>query len=348
MIILDEKKRKFSPILLHYYITQRCNCRCVFCDIWKQSKVSDARLNQVKSNLSRAKACGVKFVDFTGGEPLCHAELPDMLHYAKKLKLYTSVTTNCLSYPERAKEISGLVNFLHFSLDALNPSLHNHIRGHNAFDAVMNSIDIALSLGEKPDVLFTVTEDTIDQLFLLAEFAKKLRLMLIVNPVFSHTSQHPLSGEMLDRIERYSSHPFVYVNKAFNKLRWQGGNSISAPRCRVVDSTIIISPDNKLILPCYHFAREHLTITSLDTLFKDEKWQYYRHHQGRFDFCQGCHLNCYFDPSFNYRLDGFFLASLAAKTKYMWDKHILRRFYSGSSSIQAQNIANSILSTYHN
>jgi len=344
---MKKGNRKIAPILLHYYITYRCNCRCVFCDIWKQSNVPDAKLTTTRSNLSQAKKCGVKFVDFTGGEPLCHAALPEMLQCAKNQKLLTSITTNCLLYPKRAKELSGLITFLHFSLDALDPNLHNHIRGRDVFDAVMHSIDIALSLGEKPDLLFTVTEDTIDQLALLAEFAKKLRLMLIVNPVFSHSTSHSLANTALKQIEHYSSIPFVYVNKAFHMLRRQGGNSTALPRCRVMDSTIVISPDNKLLLPCYHFARENLSVTSLKSLFETEKWQYYQHYQGRFDFCQGCHLNCYFDPSFNYRFDKLFLSSLAAKTKYVWEKHVLRRFYP-KTGIKADNLANSILKKHQN
>ena len=27
-----------KPLLLHYYVTMRCNARCSFCDIWRKKQ----------------------------------------------------------------------------------------------------------------------------------------------------------------------------------------------------------------------------------------------------------------------------------------------------------------------
>ena len=54
----------------------RCNCRCVMCDIWK---VTDAARNHAPPNSERhladIDALGVEWVVFTGGEPLMHSDL---------------------------------------------------------------------------------------------------------------------------------------------------------------------------------------------------------------------------------------------------------------------------------
>ena len=92
------------PILANYYVTYRCNARCSFCDIWRAKKyrqIEDAQLQDVKNNLSALKKLGVRFVDFTGGEPLLHRQLPEMLDYGKGLGLRTSITTNGILYPQR-------------------------------------------------------------------------------------------------------------------------------------------------------------------------------------------------------------------------------------------------------
>ena len=34
------------PLLLHYYVTNRCNSRCGFCSIWGQQPKLDVRLEQ--------------------------------------------------------------------------------------------------------------------------------------------------------------------------------------------------------------------------------------------------------------------------------------------------------------
>jgi len=342
------------PLLLHYYITNRCNCRCRFCDIWKTKPHQDAELSDVLLNLETARRVGVRFVDFTGGEPLLHRDLPEMLRRAKGLGYQTSVTTNGLLYPHQAEDLSGLVDFLHFSLDALDADLHNDLRGGKVFDKVMQSIDCARALGEIPDLLFTVTHHNYKQIRALSLFARQLGLILLVNPVFSHTSQHGLSEKILRELERYSSSPYVYLNKAFHRLRRNGGNQILHPRCRVVDSTIVVSADNKVLLPCYFFSKQHIDLDAYSdysriekkgnlhnrtqehhsiedsppyftTMRKTNAWKLQQRKQGRYSFCQNCVINCYFDPSFVYKVDEYFGLSAVAKARYWWTKHVRRK-----------------------
>ncbi len=378
--------RFLPPILLHYYITERCNCRCSFCDIWKipAQKSADARLNDVIRTVRQAKKLGVRFVDFTGGEPLLHDDLPDMLRHAKRIGLRTSITTNCLRYEKYAPQLVGLVDFLHFSLDGLSAEKHDAIRGRHAFSCVMHSLDVARTLDETPDVLFTVNQKNIDHLEPMIAFAQRLGVILIVNPVFAFNTFESSDLAVLSECERWSAAPFVYVNKAFHRLRRSGGNDVNNPRCRVMDSTIVMSPDNRVVLPCYHFQRESISLennvsasdsaffveshgnsrkksTSLDrrshrhSVSRDDlasartssTWRYYHKNQGRFDFCRGCHLNCYFDPSFHYKLDDYFWYSSLAKSKYWWDKNVRRKFVRNKVDDRpAADIANEIMSAY--
>lgn len=337
-----------APILLHYYITERCNCRCRFCDIWKKpAAADDASLADVCANLHSARRLGVCFVDFTGGEPLLHDDLPAMLVEAKKLGFQTSVTTNGMNYPLIARELAGKIDFLHFSLDALDATVHDELRGRPAFHQVMENIDIARTLGEVPDLLFTVTEKNLGQIKPLARFAGALGLMLIVNPLFSFSLPHQPELAVLNELEKYASTPFVYVNTAFHRLRRRGGNQRIAPRCRAMSSTLVISPDNQLLLPCYHFCQQKIPISTgvkppihemtndstpqihrqngLEEIRKTAQWKTFSRGQGKFAFCQGCHLNCYADPSFLYVVDEYFWESLEAKLRYSLDKYVRRK-----------------------
>jgi MoaA/NifB/PqqE/SkfB family radical SAM enzyme len=262
-------------------------------------------------------------VDFTGGEPLLHPHLDEMLLYAKKIGFRTTVTTNCRFYPSQAKKLSGLVDFLHFSLDSAVSDQHNRLRGAQVFDSVMDSIDIALSINEKPDLLYTVTSENFNQFPLLAEFSQKTGLILLINPVFSHLQKAHLSNEKINQLNDAWHKPFVYVNKAIHNLKTDGGNSRQQPHCRAVTSTLVISPLNELLLPCFHFCQKKINIRgSLLRVHQSGDYQLYIKKQGQFDFCDGCSINCYFDPSFIYKLDRYFLLSLFAKAKYVWDKNI--------------------------
>ena len=54
------------PLLLHYYITNRCNAKCRFCSIWSEKPKSDAKIDDVINNLRAARKAGCRFVDLIG------------------------------------------------------------------------------------------------------------------------------------------------------------------------------------------------------------------------------------------------------------------------------------------
>jgi len=49
----------------------------------------------------------------------------------------------------------------------------------------------------------------------------------------------------------------------------------------------------------------------------------YKREDGRHVYCQGCTINCYMDPSFQYACNTYLFLSLAAKAKYVWSKYLL-------------------------
>lgn len=314
-----------KPILCNYYLTFRCNSRCQFCEIWQKPTFqlkNHADLKHVLENLKALKQIGVRFVDFTGGEPLLYPHLATVLRFARELGLRTSITTNCLLYEKVAREISGLVTYLHFSLDSLSETLHNEIRGVAAFAKVMQSIEIARQIGEQPDILFTVTKANYLELPRLHLFCAEKQLILIVNPVFGYGQQQNLDISILNYLDQFQKLPYVYINRALHKFRRDGGNQIGQPRCYAMSSTIVISPDNRILLPCFHYQTAANQIDgNLPAVLKSEKYQRFQAKEGRFKFCQGCAISCYLDPSFTFRVDEYFRLSLISKAKYIFDKH---------------------------
>jgi len=53
----------------------RCNCRCVMCDIWKRTDAREIGDAELARHLDDIVALGVEHVVFTGGEPLMHSDL---------------------------------------------------------------------------------------------------------------------------------------------------------------------------------------------------------------------------------------------------------------------------------
>jgi len=53
----------------------RCNCRCVMCDIWKRTVEREIDQAELERHLDDIVSLGVEQVVFTGGEPLMHSDL---------------------------------------------------------------------------------------------------------------------------------------------------------------------------------------------------------------------------------------------------------------------------------
>ncbi|NJL13480.1 MAG: radical SAM protein [Microscillaceae bacterium] len=317
------------PVLANYYITYRCNARCGFCDIWERPSPY-VTLEAAARNLKDLRRLGVKVVDFTGGEPLLHRQLPELLTLAKEKGFITTLTTNGLLYPKLAQKLRGKVDMLHFSLDSAHPETHNQSRGVACFEKVMESLDIAQSLGERPDILLTVFEENREEIAeVYHRISRPRRLVLILNPVFDYNAVKTgagLSEKTLQMLSTWGRRPGVYLNEGFIALRRDGGNHTQAPICRAGSSTIVIAPDDKLVLPCYHLGLEEIPIEGqLYTLYHSARVQRLIALEGRLPACEGCAINCYMQPSFAVETSKYFWKALPSTLKYNWMKGTWRQ-----------------------
>ena len=309
-----------NPVLCNYYLTYRCNASCNFCDIWERPSPY-VTLESVEKNLKSLKKLGVKVIDFTGGEPLLHRELPGILKLAKQYGFITTITTNGLLYPKKAAKIAGLVDMLHFSLDSYNQQLHDEMRGVPCYEAVLKSIEIASALGERPDILFTAFKENLDQIKPVYEnITRPNNLVLIINPVFDYHQVETgdgLSKQDLDYLSSWGKKPMVYLNDGIIKLMKDGGNQADDPVCKAGTSTIVISPENQLISPCYHLEKDTFPLDEdLEKVYKSAEAQASLSRAGKEAECQGCTINCYMQPSFAVEINRYFWRALPSTIKY--------------------------------
>lgn len=320
------------PVLLNYYVTYRCNARCSFCDIWEKPSPY-ITLEQAAGNLRDARRLGIKVVDFTGGEPLLHRQIDELLRLAKELGFITTLTTNGLLYPKWADRLKGLVDMLHFSLDSPHREEHNASRGVDCFDILQDALRLAIAKGERPDILFTVMEENVEQVGAVYEqFCRPNGLLLILNPVFGYNAVETgagLSLSSLQSLKAWGRKPGIYLNEGFIGLRMDGGNQTDKPVCKAGSTTVVISPENKLVLPCYHLGLQELPIDhQLYELYRSAEVQNLIQQEGKLPACQGCVINCYMQPSFATHLSKYFWQALPSTIKYnrikgTW-KHLFR------------------------
>ncbi len=317
------------PVLCNYYVTYRCNAKCSFCDIWEKPSPY-VTLEDVERNLRDLKKLGVNVIDFTGGEPLLHREIDKFLALAHDMGFITTLTTNGLLYPKLAQRLKGKVDMLHFSLDSSEKEQHDTGRGVACFDFVMQSIEVAKSLGERPDIIFTVFRENLDQLEkIYQEIILPNKLILIINPAFAYNevaSGDNLTAEELTYLSEFGKRKFVYLNDGFIALRRDGGNHIAGPVCKAASTTLVISPNNELVLPCYHLGEKKFPINNqLFALYNSTEVKQQIALEGRLPACEGCTINCYMQPSFAVEMNKYFWKALPSTLKYNYRKGTWKR-----------------------
>ncbi len=310
-----------KPLLLHYYVTTACNCRCQFCNI-PNLEPKTASIGNVIDNLRAARRIGAKFVDFTGGEPLLFSDLPNALVEAKRLGFITSVTTNGILLKERIRELRGVIDLPRISIDG-NAVVHDSVRGVAAFERAMLGLEAAYSEKMAFDIIFTLTEQNKNEIDFVYGTAIKFGAILILDPSFSYFGNSD-ARELDYLLRKWSRKRGVYVNTAFLELRARGGNLSEKPVCKAGDAVIVVSADNRLLLPCFHGVQAGYEINGeLENLWNSQKIKAERALSGKLGVCEGCTINCYMDPSFMYQFNSLCFRSLLAKAKYAYEKWIL-------------------------
>ncbi|OPY80208.1 MAG: Cyclic pyranopterin monophosphate synthase 1 [Syntrophorhabdus sp. PtaU1.Bin153] len=159
-----------GPLYVGWDLSYRCNCRCSFCDRWKQSPFNELSTEEIIKVSGQLKNAGAHHICIAGGEPLMNKDLPRIINALHGNDLRTGMCTNGLLLVERADEImaAGLDHII-VSLDGKRES-HDRIRGvKGLYDRAEAGIEHVLEkrgLRAKPtiSVRMLVHEGNIDEI----------------------------------------------------------------------------------------------------------------------------------------------------------------------------------------
>ena len=105
----------------------RCNCRCVMCDIWKDTSKSEITADELRRHLADIEELSVKWVVFSGGEPLMHADLFRLADMLRARRIRVTLLSTGLLLKRHADEIASRIDDVIVSLDG-PPPIHDLIR----------------------------------------------------------------------------------------------------------------------------------------------------------------------------------------------------------------------------
>src|SRR5262249_51004944 len=74
----------YSPFLVQLVVTRRCNLSCTYCNEFDE--VSDpVPTDELKRRIDKIRELGAWALELTGGEPMMHPEIYELVRYAKSL-----------------------------------------------------------------------------------------------------------------------------------------------------------------------------------------------------------------------------------------------------------------------
>ncbi len=198
--------------------TNRCNLSCLHCYSRADLDSEDVLTTEaIMATLPKLKANGVKFLIFSGGEPLTRKDIYDIAARCKELGIVTYLSTNGLYVKTgNAERILDTFDYVGISIDG-SPEVHDAFRGlKGSFVESMKAVDLLNSYGRtKVGIRFTMTKDTYDDLAFIFELAEEHAIpkVYISHLVYSGRGLDNLAMD-LTKEQRITAVNFI-LDKAF-------------------------------------------------------------------------------------------------------------------------------------
>ena len=110
------------PVLAHLIPMRRCNLACGYCNEYDHnSKPIDLAI--VQSRLDKLADLGTSIVTISGGEPMMHPELDQIIHHIRHRGMIAGLISNGYYFtPERIKRLNKAgLEYLQISIDNVEP-----------------------------------------------------------------------------------------------------------------------------------------------------------------------------------------------------------------------------------
>jgi len=124
--------KRQKPSSIQIGITDRCNLKCIHCDIWKSPKRPELSLQEWIEIIARIKEwLGPFRLDIAGGEPFIRQDVVGIIEFCNSHQIQPVVTTNATLLNDETIDILSKIDTLtlNISLDSSSARMHDYLRG---------------------------------------------------------------------------------------------------------------------------------------------------------------------------------------------------------------------------
>ncbi len=112
----------YRPLLAQMIVTRRCNLACAYCNEYDKTS-PPVPFDELRARIGQLAALNTAAVGLTGGEPMLHPELPELVAEVRRQGMFAGMITN--GYFLRRDRIEALntagLDHLQISIDNLEP-----------------------------------------------------------------------------------------------------------------------------------------------------------------------------------------------------------------------------------
>lgn len=135
----EQHRIRSLPVLV-LFPHNRCNCRCVMCDIWRIRQVREITPADLERQLQSLRDLQVRWVVLSGGEPQLHSDLAALCRLLRREGVRITLLTAGLLLRPQAELVASMVDDVIVSLDG-PPAVHEYIRQRpRAFERLAQGI----------------------------------------------------------------------------------------------------------------------------------------------------------------------------------------------------------------
>ena len=303
-----------DPHIAVYYVTMQCNLNCTYCEDFGSRRnhlVTPAPPLEDAKHILKIIRTGVDRLWLTGGEPLMHPQLPELLQYAREELSFKEISliTNGTLLSERLNLLTLLDNLI-ISLDSVEHQALNTVSVPDAYaeTVIANAREVASLQKEHNFKLIlnaVITPETLPGMDKLLAFCTENKVRI---------SFSPQAINNLPRYELVTSKEYrAFIEKVIN-LKKQGApilgsiayfNTLLDQTPYECYPTLVprILPDGWLAYPCRPMEKAGgeqggRAVNLLNVKTWDEAWDIAKKRYGDAPTsCVSCFQQCYAEPS---------------------------------------------------
>jgi MoaA/NifB/PqqE/SkfB family radical SAM enzyme len=120
-VVAKALKSRHHPIVAHIIPIRRCNLACAYCSEY-DDRSKPIPLQAMLRRIERLAELGTSVITISGGEPLLHPELDDIIRQIRRSSIATLITNGYLLTPERIQRLNRAgLDHLQISIDNVQP-----------------------------------------------------------------------------------------------------------------------------------------------------------------------------------------------------------------------------------